>query len=110
MPENTHKDNAQAKPKPKKRQPVKKHDPHAERLAATFAVLGCLAAGATGLMMYYHLDAPLVWTSFLMVVCFLIAIHFHWRIQVVKRLCIIVAVLVFLGCLIWQHRLTAFKS
>lgn len=56
--------------------------------------------------MYYHFDTWLVWTTFLTVIFFLAAIHYHWQNQkAVKRLCVLFGVGLFLGCLVWQYRL-----
>jgi tRNA_anti-like len=105
-PQDSHHDNAKTKPKAKKRQPVKKHDPQAQQIAATFVIIGCVGAVAIGVLAYYHADTPLVWVTFLTVAVFLIAIYFHWRSPGVQALCTSLGVVLFVGCLIWQYRLS----
>lgn len=105
-PQDSHQDNAKTKPKPKKRQPVKKHDPQAERLAPTFAIIGCVGAVVIGVLAYYRADTPLVWVTFLTVGAFLVAIYFYWHSLGVKQICITLGLLLFIGCLIWQYRLS----
>ena len=106
MPKNPHQDNAKAKPKAKDRRPVEKHNAPNDKWATTFVILAAFGAVAIALLTHYGLETPLVWASFLTGAFLIVAIHFHWRSQAAKTLCVVAGLLLFLGCLIWQYRLS----
>jgi hypothetical protein len=106
MPKNPHQDNAKAKPKAKDRKPVEKHDAPNDKWATTFVILAAFGAVAIALLTHYGLETPLVWASFLTGVFLIVAIHFHWRSPGVQTLCTGLGAVLFIGCLVWQYRLS----
>lgn len=104
-PQDSQQGNAQTKPKAKKRQPVKKRDSESDKAATTLVIIGAVGAVTVGVLAYYHRDTLLVWTTFLTILFFLIAIYCHWRNQYVKWICAFAGIVLLFGCLIWQYRL-----
>src|SRR5205085_7192650 len=97
--------NAKTQANAKGNKAVKEQVSQREEWKETLLIIAAIGGVLIGVLAYYHAQTPLIWVTFLTVCTFLFALHLRWRRDFVTRLCVLLAVIVFISCVIWQIRI-----